>query len=94
MLEVALRFIIRNLNEEGGKIQFPALDEVDRINLKRNNLPTKITELLDLVDTVFERRKESLDLKRIYKQFVRAHGRTVFNLLEKWPNCYQVVKHA
>ena len=94
LLEVALRFITRNLNEEGEKIQFPVLDEVDRINLKRNNLPTNIQELLNLVDEVFERREEPLDLKKIYRQFVRAHGRTIFNPLEKWPQCYQVVKHA
>jgi hypothetical protein len=94
LLELALRFITRNLNEEGGKIQFPTLDEVDRIILKRNNLPTVVTELIELVDAVFERRKESLDLKKIYKQFVRAHGRRIFIPQEKWPNCYQIVKHA
>ena len=92
MLEVSLRYIIRNLNEEGEKIQFPVLDEVDRINLKRNNLPTNIKELLELVDNVFERREESLDLKKVHKQFVRAHGRTIFNPNEKWPYCYKVVK--
>lgn len=87
MLNLALRIIIRKLLINGGNITFPTPDAID-ITLKRNGLPTDPKTLLNLTDLVLARRSESLDLHEVYNDFVRAHGRAVFNLNEPWPQCY------
>jgi len=76
---MALHCIVRNLHEEGRKITFPVPNAVDNICSKRNNLPSNPKELLMLVDEVFERREENLDLQEVYREFVQVYGRVVFD---------------
>jgi len=93
ILVVALRHLVRNLQDEGERITFPIPNAVDRITLKRNNIPTDPGELLLLVDEVFERRAEYLDLNEVHRDFVKAHGRAVLDLRESWPRCYAHTRH-
>ena len=86
-LLVALRHIIRLNHERGTTISFPQIEAIDRITLKSKNLPTDADNLLTLVNKIFTRRQEKLNLEQIYQQFVRAHGRTIFDFKQQWPAC-------
>ena len=86
-LTLALRHIVRNVHEKGTTITFTQIEAVDRIALRSRNLPTDSSELLKLVNLVFERRGETLNIMNVYDQFVRAHGRTTFDPRQKWPLC-------
>ena len=88
ILTMALRHIIRRTHQNGETVVFPQIDAVDRIALRTHNLPSDPMELLNLVNQVFERRNELINLEEVYKQFVRAHGRTTFDYNQKWPQCY------
>lgn len=92
-LILALRHLVRNLHEGGGCIAFPTPQAVDRIQLRCSNLPTEPRQLLELVERVFCRRGEYLNLKDIYEDFVRSHGRVVFDNRQGWPQCYALIRH-
>lgn len=93
-LITALRHLVRTLHEGGKQIAFPTPEAVDRIQLKCSNIPTCPEELLSLVLRVFARRQEPFDLDGIYKDFVKSHGRLVFDSRQQWPQCYAVVRYA
>lgn len=88
LLTAALRIVVRNMHHNGKSITFPTIEEVDRINLRASGITTDPQDLLKLIHKVFERREESLQLNSIYRQFVMAYGRIVFNPLEKFPACH------
>ena len=87
-LNTALRHLIRTINEKGESITFPQVGAVDKIYLKSKNLPTEPNKLKQLVIRIFKRRDEDLDFNEIYSQFVKAHGRIVFDPRQNWPKCY------
>jgi len=87
LLVAAFRIVVRNIHPNGKTITFPIIEEVDRINLRANGITTDPKNLLDLIDKVFERRDESFQLNSIYRQFVMAYGRIIFNPVEKFPAC-------
>lgn len=89
----ALRHLVRTLHEGGRQIAFPVPEAVDRIRLKCTNLPTDPDKLLGLVLQVFARREEPFDLDGVYRDFVRSHGRTVYNSKEQWPQCYATIRY-
>lgn len=88
MLTAALRIVVRNIHLQGKSITFPIIEEVDKISLRANGITTDPKDLLKLIDKVFERRKESFQMNNVYRQFVMAYGRNVFNPVEKFPACY------
>jgi len=88
LLSATLRIIVRNIHPNWKTITLPVIEEVDRINLRSNAITTEPKELLELVDKVFTRRNETLQLNEVYRQFVMACGRTVFIPTEKFPACY------
>jgi len=79
--------ILITKNHQQGKT-FPITQEVDKINLRSNRIPTKLKDLLELVDKIFERRNETLQLNNVYRQFVMMYGRIAFNPAEKFSVCY------
>lgn len=92
-LTTALRHIVRNTHEKGRTITFPTLEEVDRIQLKGNNLPTDPKELTTLIDQVFKRRGEIYSIEQIYRQFVMIHGRITFDSKLNWPASHIYTRH-
>lgn len=92
ILTTALRHLTRHLHQNGSKIAFPVLEAVDRIHLRSHCLPTDSQQLRELVERVFVRREESLNLSEIYNQFVLAHGRLVFDSSKQWPQCHQILR--
>jgi len=88
MLTAALRIVVRNIHLQGKSITFPIIEEVNKISLRANGITTDPEDLLKLIDKVFEIRKESFQMNNVYRQFVMAYGRNVFNLVEKFPACY------
>jgi hypothetical protein len=92
MLTVALRHLVRHRDVRGASIAFPTPRAVDRITLKAAALPTDKGVLEALVQRVFERRGEVLDLEEVYEDFVRAHGRLLTDLGKPWPESYKLVR--
>lgn len=88
VLTTALRHVVRRLHEDGEWITFSTQSAVDRISLKRNNLPTEPKGFLVLEDEIFEHRREDRNFNEVYKGFVKAHGRVVFDSKEPRPHCY------
>lgn len=88
VLTTALRHLVRIGHPNGGRITFPVMEAVDRIYLKTMSLPTSHGELQGLVFEVFHRRGEIFNIDDIYKQAVRAHGRTEFDPRKPSPECY------
>ena len=76
---MALRHIVRNLHTHGAQINFSQPEAGDRLELKSLNLPSDPTKLNDLVIKVFRRRDEKVDLQRLYEDFVKSHGRVVYD---------------
>lgn len=91
-LLTALRHLVRCLHEGGRNIVFPIPEAIDRIQLRCSNLSTEPRELQRLVDLVFQRREETLDLEAAYRDFVGFYGRVVFDNTQIWPKCYTVVR--
>ena len=88
ILTIALRHIVRRTHQYGDAVVFPQINAVDRITLRAHNLPTDPKQLHDLVKQVYMRRKEPLNLEEVYKEFVKAHGRIIFDPNQNWPQCY------
>lgn len=88
ILTTALRHLVRTTHENGRKITFPVPEAVDRIQLKCANIPTDPVELRSLVDKVYKRRKEPIDMEELYCQFVITHGRIAYDSTQKWPMCH------
>lgn len=84
-LTTALRNVVRSLHPKGKDITFNCPAAVDRIDLKSVNLPTEPTELYNLLNKVFVRRGEELDLEEVYRDFVKSHGRVTFDQRKEWP---------
>lgn len=87
-LGLALRHIIRNKHPKGVSITFPQPEAIDRILLKSANLPTELNALSELVENVYKRRNEKLNIEEVYRQFVQAHGRIVLDPKQKWPHSH------
>lgn len=92
-LTLALRHITRQLHPNGGRITFPVPASVDKIQLRCNNLPTEGKELLNLVEQVFKRRQEDLDIEELYKDFVKTHGRITIDPKQQWPQSHIHTRH-
>jgi len=88
MLVAALRTIVRNIHSNGKSITFPVIDEVDRIHLRANGITSDPQELWKLVIRVFQRRDECFQLNNVYRQFVMAYGRVIFEPTLKFPACF------
>lgn len=92
-LLVALRLLVRTVHEKGDQIAFPTPEAMDGIHLRCNNLPTRPDDLLGLVLQVFARRGVAFDLNKVCRDFIRSHGRVVFDSGQQWPHCYTVVRN-
>lgn len=92
-LTLALRHLVRTCHPRGSTVTFPVPEAVDRIQLRCHNLPTNPDELQPLVEKVFSRRDEPLDLDELYKQFVMTHGHTAFDHTQKWPVSHVHTRH-
>lgn len=93
ILITALRHITRKNHINGNKIAFPVPEAVDRVSLRCHSLPTAPEELRNLVENVFARRNEILDMEETYANFVLTHGRMAFDSSQKWPHCHIMVRH-
>ena len=92
-LTTALRHLVRHRHTKGTLITFPTPEAVDRIQLRANNLPTDIDKLEDLLHKTFIRREETLDIKKLYKDFVMTHGRLTYDMTKKWPESHIHTRH-
>lgn len=91
--QTALRLVIRCGYPNGDKICFPTTEQTDRMVLRSQNLPTDHKDLLRLLGEACLRRNEGLDLKNVYKDFVKAHGRVYFDPKETAPKCFAYIKY-
>jgi hypothetical protein len=87
-LKIVLRHITRLKHPKGHKICYPAEEMHDRIQLRCANLPTDPDVLLSLLEKVFDRRGETLDLDSVYRDQVMYHGRSEFDGTRQYPSCY------
>ena len=92
-LTMALRHIVRHIHPRGNKIAFPVPVAVDSIQLKCCSLPTEPAELRKLVEMVFRRREEPLDIDELYRDFVITHGRIITDMTKPYPECYAYTRH-
>lgn len=87
-LTTALRHLTRMKHPKGYKICFNVLEEVDRVRLRQEDLPTDPDQLQELVGKAMARRGETLDPGRVYNQFVMIHGRIGMDASQAYPACY------
>jgi hypothetical protein len=87
-LSIALRQITRHLHPKGETISYPTPDAHDQMQLKRANLPVDPEEVERLLMKAYARRELSLDKERLYRDHVRAHGRTIMDPKQPFPGCY------
>lgn len=92
-LTAALRHLVRHTHPRGKQIGFPVPGAVDRIQLKCCNLPTDPEELRKLVEMVFRRREEPLDIDELYRDFAITHGRIITDMTQPYPACYGYTRH-
>lgn len=90
--QTAQRLVIRLTHPQGDKICYPTTEQTDRMLLRAVNLPTDARELCDLMRKACTRRSEGLNLDKIYKDLVRAHGRVLFDHTKTTPHCYVFTK--
>lgn len=90
---LAARHLVRTLHEGGECVAFPIPQTIDRLQLRCVNLPTEPGQLMGLVERVYHRRGECFDLNQTYVDFVKSHGRVVFDHKKEWPECYILVRH-
>lgn len=92
-LTTALRFVTRLKHARGSSVTFPIPEAVDRLQLKSVNLPTDPDRLQQLILSAFERRGETVSFEDIYRDFVKAHGRTTIDPKEIFPRCIVHTHH-
>lgn len=92
-LTTALRHLVRHIHPRGKQIGFPVPGAVDRIQLKCCNLPTDPEELRKLIEMVFRRREEPLDIDELYRDFAITHGRIITDMTQPYPACYGYTRH-
>lgn len=83
VLITALRHLVRKVHPNGSRITFPVPEAEDRIQVKRVNVPTDPVELQKLLETVFKRRRETLNMNELNNDFVKTHGRLTFDMSNK-----------
>lgn len=87
IFQTALRYVIRTNHPKGDRICFPTTEQTDRMILRVENLPTDRHELCKLLGEACARRGEGLNLDKLYKDFVRAHGCVFLDSKERGHKC-------